>query len=672
MFSLKRWQGGWGLFQHKNNREDSEVFRRIVEAAPNAIVLVGRSGQITLVNAQTEKLFGYGREELIGQSVEMLVPERFRAKHPDHRNGFFAQPSARAMGAGRDLYGLGKDGNEFPVEIGLNPIPGRDGEGGLVLASIIDISERKRAEERFRRVVESAPNAIVVIDQTGQIILVNAQTELLFGYVREELLGRKVEMLLPERFRAVHPGMRNGFFTEPTTRAMGAGRELFGLRRDGYEFPVEIGLNPIQSEEGELALASIIDISERKSAEERFRRVVEAAPNAIVLVGRDGNIVLVNAQTEALFGHKREELIGLSVEVLVPERFRAIHPGYRNAFFANPSVRAMGAGRELYGLHRDGTEIPVEIGLNPMQSNEGFMVLASIVDISERRRAQERLHALMLEMQETVTVLAALTSDILAATGQVASGSAETVTAVSQTTATVEEAKQTAQLSAEKAKLVAESAQKTVEISRGGKKSVDESVEAMRRIQEQMGSIAESIVRLSEQNQAIGEIIATVNDLAEQSNLLAVNAAIEAARAGEQGKGFAVVAQEVKSLASQSKQATAQVRAILGDVQKATGEAVMATEQANRAVDVGVKLSAEVGESIRVLSESIAEASRAATQIAVSAQQQLIGMDQAVMAIQSIRQASAQNMSGTRQAEAVAQKLHDLGSKLKELVNQYR
>jgi len=671
MFSLKKWQAGLGLFGRSSDKDDGEVFRRIVEAAPNAIVLVGRDGQITLVNAQTEKLFGYKRQELIGQSIEILVPERFRAAHPGYRDGFFAQPSTRAMGAGHNLYGRRQNGSEFPVEIGLNPIPG--GDGGQVLASIIDISERKRAEERFRLVVESAPNAIVVISSDGRIVLVNAQTETLFGYGRAELLGQAVEMLLPERFRGAHPGLRSSFFAHPSARAMGAGRELFGRRSDGSEFPVEIGLNPMQCEEGELALASIIDISERKSAEERFRRVVEAAPNAIVLVGRDGKIVLVNAQTETLFGYKREELIGLAVKVLVPERFRAIHPGYRNGFFTNPSVRSMGAGRELYGLHRDGSEIPIEIGLNPIQSGtDGFMVLASIIDIRERRRAQERMSALMLEMQETVMVLAASTSDILAATGQVASGSAETATAVSQTMATVEEAKQTAQLSADKAKHVAEIAQKTADSSRSGKKSVDESVEAMRRIQEQMGSIAESIVRLAEQSQAIGEIIATVNDLAEQSNLLAVNAAIEAARAGEQGKGFAVVAQEVKSLAAQSKQATAQVRAILGDVQKATSGAVLATEQANRAVEVGVKLSSEVGESIRVLAESIGDAARAATQIAVSAQQQLIGMDQAVLAIQNIRQASTQNVAGTRQAEAAAQKLHELGCKLKQLAEQYR
>ncbi|MDO8706310.1 MAG: methyl-accepting chemotaxis protein, partial [Sulfuricaulis sp.] len=179
---------------------------------------------------------------------------------------------------------------------------------------------------------------------------------------------------------------------------------------------------------------------------------------------------------------------------------------------------------------------------------------------------------------------------------------------------------------------------------------------------------AESIVRLSEQSQAIGEIIATVNDLAEQSNLLAVNAAIEANKAGEQGKGFAVVAQEVKSLAEQSKQATAQVRTILGDIQKATSTAVLATEQGNKAVEAGVKQTTETGESIRLLADSIAEAAQAATQIAASSQQQMVGMDQVALAMENIKQASVQNVAGTKQAEAAAQNLHELGQKLNDLI----
>lgn len=276
------------------------------------------------------------------------------------------------------------------------------------------------------------------------------------------------------------------------------------------------------------------------------------------------------------------------------------------------------------------------------------------------------------ELAEGVNVLASSASEILAATTQVASGAAETGTAIAETTTTVEEVKQTAQNSSQKARAVSDSAQKVIQVAQSGRKSVDATIDGMKRIQAQVESIAESVVKLSEQSQAIGEIIASVNDLAEQSNLLAVNAAIEAAKAGEHGKGFSVVAQEVKSLAEQSKQATAQVRTILNDIQKATTAAVLATEQGNKAVESGMKQSAEAGESIRMLAESITEAAQAATQIAASSQQQMVGTDQVAMAMENIKQASSQNVAGTKQAEAAAHNLHDLGQKLKQLVDQYK
>jgi methyl-accepting chemotaxis protein len=272
------------------------------------------------------------------------------------------------------------------------------------------------------------------------------------------------------------------------------------------------------------------------------------------------------------------------------------------------------------------------------------------------------------QLRNSISELSSAASEILATTTQVATGATETATATSETTATIEEVKQTAQVSSQKAKYVSETAQKSAQVSQIGKKSVDGTLEEMNRIRQQMDSIAETVVRLSEQSQSIGEIVATVNDLADQSNLLAVNAAIEAAKAGEQGKGFSVVAQEVRSLAEQSKQATAQVRAILNDVQKATTAAVMATEQGTKAVESGVKQAAEAGESVQKLAESIAEAAQAATQIAGSSQQQLVGMDQVVLAMENIKQATSQNVAGTKQAEQAAQNLNLLGGRLRSMI----
>ncbi len=271
-------------------------------------------------------------------------------------------------------------------------------------------------------------------------------------------------------------------------------------------------------------------------------------------------------------------------------------------------------------------------------------------------------------IEETTNVLNSSSSEILASVSQMSAGANETATAVSQTTVTVEEVKQTTQVTSQKAKSVSETAKKATEVAVSGRKSVDVTIQGMNEIKKQMDSIGENIMKLNEQGQAIGEVIATVGDLAEQTNLLSVNAAIEAAKAGEQGRGFAVVAQEVKALAEQSKQSTIRVRTLLNEIQKATGAVVMSAEQGNKVVEAGMRQALASGEAIRTLSDSISEAAQAVIQIAASGQQQTIGIDQVAMAMENIKQATSQNVAGTKQVEIATLNLTKLSSNLKDLL----
>ena len=254
-------------------------FRGILESAPDVVVIAGAEGRIVLVNTETERLFGYRREELLGQPVEILVPERFRGRHPRHREGYAAHPHTRSMGEGLELSGLRKDGSEFPVEIGLSPI--YTPEGTLISSAIRDVTKRKgtenalrASEAKFRGFLESAPDAMVIVDAGGQIVLINTETERLFGYSRDGLLGKQVVTLIPEGFteRLLADALRST--EDAMTQRIGTGIELHGRRENGSQFPIEIMLSPLGGPDGVLVSVAIRDITARKGIEDRLVRTV--------------------------------------------------------------------------------------------------------------------------------------------------------------------------------------------------------------------------------------------------------------------------------------------------------------------------------------------------------------------------------------------------------------
>jgi PAS domain S-box-containing protein len=251
----------------------SDLLARAFNAAPNGFVLVDTQGSIVAANAELHRMFGYPPDSLTGKALEMLLPEALRHSHTALRAGFFERPEPRRMGAGRVLYARRADGHEFPVEIGLNPLSGP--HGPLVLASVVDISERMGLELAFRGLFDASPYGMLIVDDKGNIAMANRVVAEVLGHTPASLEGQPLHILLPERYRAGHGALMAGYRKTGEARMMGQGRDLTALHADGTELEVEIGLSRVRWQRQMMTVAVVSDISVRKRLERELRQANE-------------------------------------------------------------------------------------------------------------------------------------------------------------------------------------------------------------------------------------------------------------------------------------------------------------------------------------------------------------------------------------------------------------
>jgi PAS domain S-box-containing protein len=405
-------------------------------------------------------------------------------------------------------------------------------------------------------------------------------------------------------------------------------------------------------------------IEQVSAQESRMQAILGSTADGIITIDDLGRITWVNAAVERLFGARADELLGRDVATLVAAPDGHEPDGLLAHDLHHGMAQAVGKERELQGLRRDGTRFPLALRVSGLRHAGARLFIGTMQDITERKRAEAERESLLETIREAVGRHSTATAQILASTSDQAAGAQEQAAAVSQTVATVDQVAQTSAQGAQRAKGVGEAVQNALDVGQNGRRAIEDSIAALDRLKEQVESTAQNILMLAEQAQAIGEIIATVNDIAEQTNLLALNAAIEASRAGEHGKGFAVVASEVKALADQSKRATAQVRQILGEIQKATNTAVLSTEEVTRGVASAIWAGSQSGQTINTLADTLADAAQAAAQIAASAGQQATGMAQINHAMKNLDQVARQNLDATRQVERAAENLNALGTRL--------
>lgn len=395
------------IFRDISRSKQAEKERdRLFNYALDMYCIVDFDGNFKQLNPAWEKTLGWSKAEMVGQPYLNFI-------HPDDHNA--SVNAARSIEGGEDLLSfdnryLCKDGTYKWFSWVAFP----QAEDGLIFAVARDVTESKRAQIRLaeimalqRAILDNAGHSIISTTPEGIITTFNPAAERMLGYTAAEMVGLQTLAIIHEPGEVV---ARAQEFSTELGETIAPGFEVFVakarlnlpneyewtyIRKDGTRFPVLLTVTALSGAGGEIAgfLGLAVDLSERKREEERFRNVVEASPSGMVMVNESGVIILVNSQAEKLFGYARQELIGRLIEILLPERYRAAHPGQRHHFFADPKNRAMGVGRDLFGLRKDGSEFSLEIGLSPLDTPEGKVVLAAVVDITERKRAEQLLRA---------------------------------------------------------------------------------------------------------------------------------------------------------------------------------------------------------------------------------------------------------------------------------------
>jgi PAS domain S-box-containing protein len=390
----------------------ADLPHRVFDVAPIAMVVVDALGRIVMANHAAETTFGYAPSGVVGLSAATVLPE-----WGQRLDGAPGEATLRLERAVR------RDGSAVDAEISVTSLV--TAAGAFRVATIMDLSSHHASETRFRLALDAAPNAMIMIDGHGRIVLTNRHAEALFGYSPGGLLGRPIECLLPESVQQAHRQSVARYLSAPSARAMGNSRPFVGIRADGGAVPLEVGLNPIETPDGPCVLASIIDVSDRKRAEDQLRLLVEAAPGPMLMIDAESRVTGINQRCCDLFRRPREELDGAQVISLIPDFWRLAGAARASLLPAASSEAPHGVwptadGADYIVARRgDGSTIPVEVAVHPITLTPATAFLVSVVDVSEKRRDEslKRQLVALVESSEDAIIGVQLDGEIISWNG---------------------------------------------------------------------------------------------------------------------------------------------------------------------------------------------------------------------------------------------------------------
>lgn len=643
-------------------------YRMLIEQMSEGAATLSTAGLILFCNARFAEMVRTPLDKIVGTPFARFVAADAQAIFESSLVQQTPATFEMRLCAGADA--------SLPVQLSINRI---DTDAAQIVGVVItDLTELKRAEESLRKstayyrgLFEACLDPLAAADQNGKITDVNAAALAITGVGRNELIGDDFAKYFtePEKVSAAFQQV----FREGAVRDV----LLEVRRRDGELFKLLCSAVVLRDEAGQAAglLASGRDISKLVAAEqrlrdseERYRSLVAASSEIIWQANAEGQIVEDLPTWRDFTGSSFEEIRGLGwINSLHPDDRVRVASGWKSA------VANAARHEDEYRLRRrDGEYRTFTVCGVPVRRPDGTVRewVGTCTDITDRRRHEQERERLFESIRKIVAELWPISDEVLTASAAHAEGAREQAAAVSETAATTAEISQAAEQAAEHAKSAAGAVSRTADTGRTGRKAVEDAIAAMGQVREKTEVTAADIAALAEPAQSIADIVALVNDIAEQTHLLALNAAMEAARAGEHGRGFSVVSAEIRALADQSKQATLEIRRILGDMLKKTGSAVASMEGATKSVAGAVQVSAQAGETIHILSDTLIEVSQSATQIVAGSEHQAAAMVQVRQATTQIDEIAQQQLQAAQHLQDAAQRLSSLATELAALAGE--